>query len=219
MRVADASEQTQARAAEACWLIYFDDADRKCEVFTGKGAEDAARTRSIDVAGAWNHTLFVEVDALDALLADLAAAERRASEMEAHANALANRDETVQQAYEALRAAERERDEARRTADGMARAPYGEFEAMRVRAEEAEARAERAERERDDAMLAARSQQALANDERARAERLQEARDELLDALAACVQTGTDEDDKKWVAINPGGLDAALAMLRKHGRL
>jgi hypothetical protein len=34
---------------------------------------------------------------------------------------------------------ERERDEAREIADGMARAPYGEFEAMRERAERAEA--------------------------------------------------------------------------------
>ena len=38
----------------------------------------------------------------------------------------------------ALDALVAERDEARKTADGMARAPYGEFEAMRVRAEAAE---------------------------------------------------------------------------------
>jgi hypothetical protein len=38
---------------------------------------------------------------------------------------------------------ERERDEARRNADGMARAPYGEFEAMREARDEARAEADR----------------------------------------------------------------------------
>jgi hypothetical protein len=44
---------------------------------------------------------------------------------------------------ERAKQAEAERDEARRTADGMARAPYGEFEAMRERADAAEAAVER----------------------------------------------------------------------------
>jgi hypothetical protein len=53
----------------------------------------------------------------------------------------------------ALAAAEKERDEARANADGMARAPYGEFEAMRVARDEWRGRAVAAEtalRERDE---------------------------------------------------------------------
>ena len=54
-----------------------------------------------------------------------------------------------QDALAALDALVAERDEARKTADGMARAPYGEFEAMRVRAEAAGAEVERLEAEND----------------------------------------------------------------------
>jgi hypothetical protein len=116
--VGAASEQTQARLSKLGELF---------EEALGEGAARSPEGRLV------MRSYFNEAwDIARALLADLAAAEQRASEMEAHANALANRDETVQQAYEALRAAERERDEAQEGWDVFAARMHG-----------AEARAER----------------------------------------------------------------------------
>ncbi len=44
------------------WVIYFDDADRKPEVFGGEGAENAAKRRYEQISISWNAHLFVKVD-------------------------------------------------------------------------------------------------------------------------------------------------------------
>lgn len=41
-----------------CWLIYFEDDEMRPEVFTGDGAESAARKRFAALDQAWNVILF-----------------------------------------------------------------------------------------------------------------------------------------------------------------
>jgi hypothetical protein len=47
--------------AESAWLIYFHDADIRPEVFTGEGAEAAARRRFADLRQSWTVDLFQQL--------------------------------------------------------------------------------------------------------------------------------------------------------------
>ena len=44
------------------WLIYFDDANRKPELFTGEGAEQAAHRRYDALLTNWNCHLFQKIE-------------------------------------------------------------------------------------------------------------------------------------------------------------
>lgn len=55
--------QTMPPDTEIAWLIYYDDKDMPVEVFSGCGAEDAARRRFDRQRGRWTMHLFKEVAA------------------------------------------------------------------------------------------------------------------------------------------------------------
>lgn len=57
-----ASLAAQDSGGPSAWLIHYEDADRDVEIFTGEGAETAARSRYDESCQSWNCTLFAAQD-------------------------------------------------------------------------------------------------------------------------------------------------------------
>lgn len=59
--IALAEAATTIETPDAAWIIWFEDADRKAEVFTGHGATEAAHRRFEQISLSWNAHLFQRV--------------------------------------------------------------------------------------------------------------------------------------------------------------